>query len=100
MNTQELTSRQIPGITGKQVAAFVVTLVAVTFSYADIKNSISSGKKERIEMLEIMKEMRTDMKQEREKDNVKIQAIELQIRECKIRLDIMEGFIEGYNKPK
>lgn len=99
MVEKDLTSRTIPGITWKQIVAYSVALAMFVTFYIDLKNAAGDAKKQGESNNELLKEFIQDAKQERKLDDARLQAIELQIRECKIRLDIMENFVEGYNKP-
>lgn len=99
-NEAELTNRIIPGITWKLVVGFSIALITLVTMYIDLRNAAHDAYDQSVKNNTLFLQIQKDMKDDRKIEEARIQAIELQIRECKIRLDIMENFIEGYNKPQ
>ena len=98
-NPKELLERPIPGLTGKQLIAIILFVFAAASAYIDIKNGIKESRKQSAKNYELMEEIKEEFKQDRKVDDARLHLIELQINECKTRLNIMDKFIEGYNKP-
>lgn len=92
-----LTDRTIPGITWKQVVAYTAAIVTVLFFYFRIEAFAKEGLKQSIVNGDILKTVVADIKTmatERTEliriNNLKIQSIELDIRELRIRIDNLE----------
>lgn len=98
-NPKELLDRPIPGLTAKQILLIVSIVFVAAAAYIDIKNGMKENRKQSTANYELMKEIKEEFKQDRKVDDARLHLIELQINECKTRLNIMDKFIEGYNKP-
>ncbi len=87
----ELTNRHIPGITWKQIVGFAIAIALGVGFYINLKNAANDAKKQSADNYELLKEYMEEAKRDRRLDDAKMLSIELQMRECKIRLDIMEA---------
>lgn len=99
MTEKELTSRTIPGITWKQVVAFSISLATVIILYLRLESLAKSAYEQSLQNGRVLKEMQDERKELVRINDAKIVGIELQQREFEIRLQLLEKFIEGYNKP-
>ncbi len=99
-DTKELLERPIPGITGKQLIALIVFIAGCAIGYVDIRNGNVTNRKQGEANYQLMVEIKEEFRQDRKLDDTRLHLMELQISECKTRLDIMEKFVEGYNSAK
>lgn len=99
-NHKELLERPIPGLTGKRLAAIIVGVFLFASAYVDMKNDMRNNRRQSEANYQLMIEIKEEFKQDRKIVDARLNLIELQINECKTRIQIMEKFIEGYNKPQ
>lgn len=97
---KELTSRTIPGITWKQVAAYTAMVTVGLSAYLNMMYKVDGGRDATKINNELLKELQLERKNDRVVDDARLKTIELQIQELKLRLTVMEKFVEGYNKQK
>jgi hypothetical protein len=95
-DTRDLINRPIPGVTAKLVISLILIISAVMGVYFEVKE----GRKQSLENFKLLEKMQIKDMQDEKIDDARMDAIELSVRETKIRMDFMERFIEGYNKQK
>jgi hypothetical protein len=93
----ELTNRTIPGITWKQVVAFVIGVVTVVILYLRLEALAQSAFELSKENNILLKEAIQERKETSKINDARLYQMELEHREFDFRLKQLEKFYEGYN---
>jgi len=101
MDSKDLQDRPIPGITARQIAAAVGALFTLAFLYFDIRNEIQTNRQETLITRDLINEMKSDYKEEREFRRAEMAAIRAELRQIAetqrsfdLRLTVMETIIK------
>lgn len=94
----ELADRELRGVTGRQIIAFASAIIIACTMYFTMMGKIGRAAEKSTENGDALKELITS-KNESEKDkkevdrllNIRLTAIELEQREFKVRLDVLES---------
>jgi hypothetical protein len=85
-----LNERTIPGITWKQVVAFVIVIVTGVGVYFSVREMAKKAYEQSVENGRVLNEIQSDRKESERLNNIRLTNIELDQREAKIRLTNLE----------
>ena len=99
-NEKEITNRTIPGITWKQITAFTIAVAIIIGLYFRLESLAEKAYDQSVLNGEVLKDMQEERKELVRINDAKLRAIDIQLRELEIRIQLFENFVEGYKSIK
>ena len=90
MEQKPLIERTISGITGKQIISLIIIVSTVVVLYLRIEALARDGLKQSKENGMVLKEMQTERKELVRINDIRLNKLELEISECRIRITNIE----------